>query len=348
MARKKVSSNTAHEVKNQLHVYHNPFSEATSQPKIPDGAAVRSLGVHHQNVREYAGQGILHMLMFPGMSSTLVLSSSNDPTSQYSLGRDYVIPGFAGVNGPNWSNFSDATSAMLVSQRDNYSHWRLVSAGLQLKLLNSQEEDDGWWESIRLTREHNHEDWFLTTEENSTNNDTDGTIAPVGLISQEGAADVRTLSLADESTYATGLLRDLHRIQFELHGVTGDHNFIKMRDDVRVQGAAINEGDEGTDGTYDLTFNAGFDDTMELIDHFVDTSYDMIYIRLHCRNDSATPSRFHVNSVMNHEVIFDARERESRYMTKSHNIGSGAAEHHSAMRKADSNSVQFSDPMSDL
>lgn len=333
-------SMSANEIKNQLHVLHDPFSDKTSQPKIPDGKANESLGFATQTVQEVGnaqGEDTMHIILFTGQNSGVII----DNTAQAGLGaRTYYIPTFFGSNGLDWLDLTEAIDANNVRGLDNYALWRVVSTGLQLKLLNPVDQDDGWWESVRVTPELSNVDWYLTTGNNSNQTGgNNGTIAPVGLIKSLLANQ----TLANEQSYSTGLLRDLHRVQFECHGQKDYHDFIHQRNEVRLAAAAQSAVDQTTD--FEAQFTQGHADATDVIQQFVDTSYDMVYIRLHCRSNTGTEptlgSRFHLNCISNQEVVFDHEERESRFHTKTHTVGSGAASIHMQARRADQNAAKM-------
>jgi len=323
-----------------LHVFHNPFADTTSQPKIPDGKINESLGFATQVVQEVGnaqGEDTMHMILFPGMNAGIII----DNAAQATLGtRSYYVPTFTGSSGIDWGDAVDATTAFQVRGRDNYALWRVVSTGLQLKLLNAVDEDDGWWESVRLTNELDNLEYTLTTGNNSTQPSSDnGTIAPKGLI--QGLLSQQTL--ANEQSYSTGLLRDLHRVQFECHGKLDHHDFRQMRNELDLRATEIGSVDVATD--YEANFNAGHDGPVDIIQQFIDPGYDMVYIRLHCRANTGTApnlgSRFHLNCISNQEINFDQVDRESRFQTKSHNIGSGAASVHAQARRGNQNAAKM-------
>lgn len=323
----------ANEVKQQLHMLHNPFSSATSQPKLPDGKVSKSLGFTTQSVEEVTGTGLVEMLIYPGINS-MVLFKDNDPASH--LGnRGWFIPSFTGSNVVDW-NAADlvgaTTAAFNVRSADNYAMWRMVSAGVQMKLLNPVDQDDGWWEACRVTAELDNNEWMLATVNDQTDVLNNGTLAPVNQL----YTGINLANIVNEPSYSTGLLRDLHRVQFELHTQKDFHDFIHMRDNINIPTEALNSV---TNIDYVATFNSGFDDPMELVNQFTDQNMDMIYIRLHC--NTVNGSRFHMNQVMNQEIVFDPSERESRFMTRCHSIGQGAASIHLNARRADGNAAHM-------
>lgn len=324
--------NTASEVKQQLRVLHNPFSTGTQQPKIPDGRSNKSLGISMQQTVEVsndltvAPNGTMHIILFPGFNSCAFVANSKNSL----LGtRNGFIPSFAGSNPLRWDNVVSPVATVNVSQMDNYAMWRNVSVGMQLKLLNSVETDDGWWEAIRWTPEIDNNEWILSTTDESNDRLNKGTLAPV-----TGASGLFSLNIANEPTYSTGLLRDLHRVQFELHTQKDYHEFIQMHDDYELQA----DDQAAYDAVNEVcTFNPGRQNVHDLINKFTDQNLDMVYIRLHC--NTSVGSRFHMNNVLNQEVVFDPIERESRYQTRSHNIGTGATSIHLNARRNDGNAA---------
>lgn len=323
-------SSAANEVKQQLHMVHNPFSSATSQPKLPDGKVNKSLGFSTQSVEEISGTGEVEILLFPGLNAMAVIKGSNQAT----LGtRINYIPKFQGSNTVDWSAANLVTpTGFNVRSTDNYAMWRVVSAGMQLKLLNPVDEDDGWWEACRVTAELDNDDWNLFTVNNSADILNNGCFVPVGQLS----TGINIVNIVNEPSYSTGLLRDLHRVQFELHTQKDFHDFIQMRDDVRIPTEAI----EAVDGTnYYMSFNSGYPEVQDLIKQYTDQNMDMVYVKLHCNN--VTGSRFHMNLVMNQEIVFDPSQRESRFQTRCHNIGAGAASIHLNARRADGNAAHM-------
>lgn len=315
------------EVKDQLHVYHNPFAGHTAQPKIPDGKATHSLGFSTQAVEEIrnrSGENVIHMLLYPGMNSALVVSN----VAESDFDRTYYVPQFLRSNAVRWQeSISGGTNN--VTMDDGYAKWRVVSCGLQLKLLNSVEEDDGWWESCRVNESVNPTDWLLTTTANGNlaSVPTNGTLAPAGLMNA-----LATRQIANDPTYMTGLLRDLNRLQFECHPVTDNHDFTVMKDRMQLPTPDISYNASRND----MTFNAGTPRVYNIIENFIDFSHDMVYVRLHCRPNNETTSlgsRFHLNLVSNQEIIYDTDDRLSRYQTRAHNIGESNMSAHADLRR---------------
>lgn len=317
------------DIRGQLHVYHDPFSDATQQPKIPDGKATYSLGYSTQSVSEISinastdpdnPEKLLHMLLFPGMNASLVAVGSLEGFSP----RDYFIPPFERSGTIDWTDVIAAAGARdgVITNKEGYAKWRVVSTGLQLKLLNGSEEDDGWWEACRVNEAINGQQWSLTTTNDSKQPVETGCLAPVGLCAQMAGR-----SIANEPSYQTGLLRDLKRLQFQLHPVADEHDF---QDQVNPLSLGVQDAQYAS-APVEVNFQRNSPPVTNCIKNFNDFSYDMIYIRLHCRPQIANTSngsRFHVNVVSNQEIIYDTVDRMSRYQTKSHDIGAANMDAH--------------------
>jgi hypothetical protein len=305
----------------QLAMYHDPFSRATKQPKIPDGKANESLGFQTQAVLEaVASSSDLHFLLYPGQDAGLVIAGDLQSDGAFAT-QKYNVVGFTGSNGMNWNSVS--TAGGIAAMQDNYAWWRCVSSGLRLSLLNPAEEDDGWWEAVRVTEPMETTDYQLTTKDTSANRTSQGTIAPTRLLNK-----MINRNLVNERSYTTGLLRDLKKHVFSLHGVKDEHDLRQQSEYHDFQADDITNFDSvDVVGTFDI----GKGDIKDIINTVIDPGYDMIYIRVKGRSGT-NKSRLHVNVVSNQEITFGADERESRFHTASANIGPAMSEHIHAKR----------------
>lgn len=317
------------QMRNELAVMHDPFSKATTQPRIPDGKATHSLGERHQAVFEIApdpiGSGIISLVVYPGLGAGLAV---------YGASAIPVIP----TGGPavvGYGDFGDAQFSSLgalatdadlsLENLDRIGRWRLVSQALNLKLLNPAEEDDGWWEAIRIKTPMLESDYCVAPKNNDWSNGYNGNnlcLAPrnvPGLFAQ-------STSLADEPGYTTGLLRDLHKVNFDLRPTADEVEFNDYAEVHNLPSLADTDPDNCW-GTSPAVHNAltptdwfGFRDgnthANRCIRGHIDFGHDMVYLRLHCRTE-AGPSRFLAHLVSNSEVIYGNTEKESRYMNPS-------------------------------
>ena len=189
----------------QLGMYYNPFAKLTSQPKIPDGKCGKSLGFQTQTVREITGivtTPVMHCLMYPGINSGLIVLDDQEGDTAYTnvLNKSDVF-GYEGSNDLDATALNYADGSGVVVQTDNYAKWRIVSQGVKLALLNPSEQDDGWYEAIRINWPTSTDDWRLQSRDNIPDV-TKQTLTPAGLL-----ANLKNLgSLANEASYSTGTL----------------------------------------------------------------------------------------------------------------------------------------------
>jgi hypothetical protein len=329
--------------RDQLEVFHDPFSNATTQPKIPDGKVVRSFGTSNNWVGELvneAGEELLHIVLYAGQNTAMC--ARNIPPSIGGNTNDFAAFGFTDNGGANWIDITAAQptdETDTIFQRDSWAQWRTVSCGGHFQLLNAAEEDDGWFEAVRLSEPFRNEDFELQTTSGGIDRN-EGTIAPTGMLRQGSNFRLQSYDLANEPSYTTGLLRDIKNYQFELHGKKDHHDFTTCKSRVNLPSPLGGVRDLAN---FDQTrlvanFNTGAsNEVQDLVNQFIDESYDMIYIRVHCRQNGADASlngsRLHCNIVSNQEVQYPTNVKESRFETLSNNVGIDTCSKHATLRR---------------
>ena len=225
----------------------DPFDVTISQPKILDGSVTRSSGMRFRQTGNIT-------LNAAGSDNFIV-----------------IIPGFG--NGMAWFKTGDTVFTpgnMFPSHLSNQTRRgevrkvRLVSSGLKLALLNSSDDNEGYWEAVRLPVEA----YNLVLED---------TASPVGEDYRIKPKDGMTWAdLSNYPSFQTGRLRDLHRFMFKLNSTAPDHVF----EEVIALGA-----------------NAA-------VANCYDKNFDMVVIRLVGRIDAVTPSMLQFDFVSNQEVVY--------------------------------------------
>lgn len=260
----------------QLAVYANPFSTSTTNPKIPDGKAYHSSGLRLQAVREYTvGAGnTYHLLLFPGLNNGLIAAGILDSSNRY---MPYTSHGVHA--GPPNDTLQQSGSQI--------AKWRLVSQAMKITLTNNSDENDGWWEAIRVQ----------TSNSSNFVGVTDPSDASVVIIGDgEPVGDLPGLNvqrqLVENPTYVTGKLRDIHKHLFQLMPQGGDHDFNTM-----PGGADYTNSDTA-------------------VKFLTDTNFDAVYVRIHGRG-GGSPTRIMTHVVSNQEVIFDEGATLSRFHSES-------------------------------
>lgn len=318
-------------------MYHNPFARTTKQPKIPDGKISESLGFQTQAVRELqtsaTASGLMHILLYPGQDAGMIVVGDAGSIAAFSANAATVV-GFTGSNGIDWNGF-DGTASGQVQMLENYSLWRIVSQGLKLSLLNPAEEDDGWWESIRIVPSMETDNFQLMTKDTGYGDKANhGTLAP-----HEALTQLVSRNLVNERSYATGLLRDIKNFQFNLKGTMDHHDFRQQAEQRYLQQADWSGYDAANAW---LTANDGRAEVETFVNSWIDPGYDWVYIRVHGRSDGKT--KLHANCVSNQEIYFQNTERENRFHTGTANVGSSAMSTHISASRGDGSSAHLVPP----
>lgn len=265
-------------LRQQLATYYNPFSTATTNPKIPDGKAYHSAGIRLQAVKEFVMStgNTLDLLLFPGLSNGLIVAKQDPASTRY---MPYQSHG----------RFVGNTTLMEQPVETTISSWRVVSQGLKITLTNNSDENDGWWEAIRVQP-------GFASSFGMVNPEGDGSFY-IGTTADSAdlpAVDVDK-QMVENPSYVTGKLRDIHKHLFCLAPQGKDHDFTKIL-------ARFSETDaEGYPTAADLNF---------------DFNFDCIYIRIHGRS-GATPTRIMTHVVSNQEVIYDEGAQLTRYHSET-------------------------------
>lgn len=177
----------------------DPFQSTVPQPKIYDGKTLRSAGVRFRSTGELTcHSGITYIVLAPALTGPMTWYGLNDATP------------------PVWTaNLHQDTIEHVGTAADRaiIDKIRTVGVGLKLNLMNSADQNEGYWEAARFST--NHEDFQLV-------GDTTARTRHTNL-----AANV-PLELSNEPTYQRGKLKDIHQYMFRLNSNNTDHNFGKL------------------------------------------------------------------------------------------------------------------------
>lgn len=261
----------------------DPFSKLSVGAKIPDGKATVSNPIRVQSALELnvlAGEGTL--LFYPGLQGGIVttelVNASATTTRGFANGiklkKDIAV---TGVESP----FTQEPTNRLLK-------WRVVSSALRCSLVNNADENDGWFEAIRVEPQYNDPlDEFMT----KTQADDDGTreVRPTNATVSTSKGELPFIDVnkawTNHPTYVTGKIRDIHQYLWKLNSIAADHEFSNVP---------------------------------ALGDHTIATSldkhYDCIAIKFHGRTTAVqattgtagtSPTRIVCHVVSNQEMIFD-------------------------------------------
>lgn len=226
----------------------DPFSTAVPQPKILDGAIDRSSGVRFRTtgtVTLDAAAGDNFFVLFPGLGNSLLWKKPADA---------------------NWLTHAPFPAYLdTTAYRADVRKARVVSTGLRLTLMNSSDDNEGYWEAVRVPTNPDSQTWELIDSTAPTGEDYLSRLK----------ATVSFSNLSNYPTFQTGRLRDLERFLFKLNSTEVDHPFTDIR----------NSADTGFPVQ-------------------IDSKWDMVVIRLVGRVNATTPSVVQYDVVSNFEVIY--------------------------------------------
>lgn len=272
-----------------LNVYHNPFSRSTYDCRLPDGENQLSRGYRFQHVKELnpgSTGSYIEVFLFPGYVAYAAVrtESSSEPTITHVVGAKGLVDMQLSNNGTTSNN---------SLQRIDFAHstkeidqWRLVSLGAQFALVNNADENDGWWEACRLQLAgDNGPSIVLEDGQDATGRmDPNGGIKR-GFVVPHIPEQSELTDIAVQPSYCTGKLRDLHRYRFETTPVKNEYP------NRRTMSPAAEATAIGT--TYS---------NMSL-PLFLDTTHDMIYIKIHGRQPATgSATKVVMHTAANYEV----------------------------------------------
>jgi hypothetical protein len=266
--------------KEQILAHLDPFSNRFNPPKIHDGKASMSsaikLRMTGQTTLPTTTGGHVTLCLGPGLSSNF-----------------YAYNGLPSVafNEPIYSSHI-GTEAL----RSTIKAIRLVGCAARFSLLNNADQNEGYWEAIRVPTTYT--ELLCRTDIIGGPGVMNGSLNFYNVIENAGS------DLSQHSTYQTGKLKDLHKFQFKLNSTTNEHPFTDL--------SVI--GDGAADG-------AQTPETLAKVDKisraFIDETFDCVLIRVYGRNEAALPSMLRYEIVANQEVVFKEQSQVSRLMQRS-------------------------------
>ncbi len=331
----------------QLQVYRYPFSVATSQPKIPDGCNTQTIGIKLQKQFSQKSDGMLFVLM-PIYGLLLHV--------RYNRGEQNVL---AGVNPPVVTSYVDhqirhldgipsfdlPANGQSFNNTSAYSAYRLVSAGLRLKLISNDNENDGYWEAIRFNNSELSNNYYMAV----TNTPT-VMAAPVGnnpaapaaaglqtyVTQKAGSFALRPEFLTtlynksnwlNNPTYQMGKLKSLSQFEFRLSPQVEEHEFISIPKKIELDHTTLYEDLAGVLQTplntdvYRMPNLADAQDHKHLFEFGMDPAFDCIAIFCTGFTREGTSSNILAHTCFNYEFKLDPDSPTNMYATETTNAG---------------------------
>jgi len=325
----------------------NPFSDAITGAVVPDGKMQMSLGLKLQNRDELTMNttGQLEILLFPGWGNGVAIWGDQRqivfvpaPIAEnrvYTIMQPYTQEGqFIMDEDVSATHYIGARQAVNTA-----ATWRLVSQGLKLSLTNNSDQNDGWWESIRLPIDNDPNQWsFSQTTEDRSTGVHELTNAVITANQAEWFGKLSLLNLVDNNSYETGRIRDLDQHAFMLKCINNDREPVDVKDNYNFANdefdliisdvlSTFSKGQKyvitgaGTSSqTPGSEFGLNTASAQEFINGNLDRSFDCIYIRIHGRpanadpNGPQTPTRILSHVVANHEIVYNNNQLLHRIM----------------------------------
>lgn len=251
----------------------DPFDKGMSQPKLLDGKVSRSSGIRLRATGEITcnGAGSTYIALIPGASNVICWRVDSDP----------MIPEVTPVP---FAGHLDT-----IPDRDNAKGVRTVGTALRLSLVNSADQNEGYWEAARIPTSNLD---FKFTEltpfvaGNGTPGDP-GEFDTPATYNTAASMGLGSLDLSNYQTYLTGKLRDIHRYQFKLNAIDNDINFSRILTEPPT------------------------------VDQFVSEQWDTVIIKIHGRVEVGAPSMLMYDCISAQEVIYSENTALARLMTTS-------------------------------
>lgn len=325
-----------------LEVVRNPFADTTQQPRFPDGKASESIGFRGQMIAEFeqANDGVVELLFFPGVDCCCVLRNVFSDANPSTLGTPNVLSYMELQQHLRADlTISDTAGTINIEQSRStaIAKWRPVSYGMHISLVNNADENDGWWEAIRVSLSNETDSYSVPVAANGAAQPPDNTANEVAISVIHKMPDLKSSQMLANQSYSTGKLRDIHQVLFCLNPEMKEHAFndVPLRTQVtsvlpETDSNQIPVAYKSTDMLPAETPVIGRTSTLpnvraqdSVMDAFVDTSYDAIFVRIHGRPavGGRSASRFTVHTVQNQELVYDENSENAKFHQGSLSAG---------------------------
>jgi hypothetical protein len=288
-------------VNEHLAVLRNPFSLATPTAKVPDGKVNLSTAERQQTSFQkqfVSGESVI--LLCPSFSVPYVITNRTSiPPAAEVYAQEAIEYGDAGhvltfaIAGGNHTFTKSATAP---------DKWRLVSAGMRMSLTNNSDTNDGWFEAIRVNTSYSPQDFRVTNPQAPFVNFS----VYQNILTMERAILGTNQSWANDPSYMTGKLRDIHKWMFYLQA-SEERDFKSLPT-------------SWEDNIGNLAANVYTCNNTSVTPGFmIDSGFDCVAIRLHTSSTVALPTSMLIHSVHNFEGVYDASSMLCKFQSSTPN-----------------------------
>jgi len=287
-------------------VVADPFSVATTQPKIPDDNNTLSWGAKRNTIQQldFNDSSVYDILISPRYDSPITSLSNDRDNSGVPRNAENS---FFKDNHPFTKAFTiEGTNVIKQDSNNEISKIRLVSQGTKISVIS--DDGQGWFEAFRFSPNKDANTYF-TQPAVGLKDDPYVHIAFPGATLFNNVATptpgVWDFNMTNKSGYVTDKLSNIHRYTW-INQPTCKN--IKFKDLGKYQqvGTAITS----SNSTASISFQ--------------DWDYDVIWIRVHGKGlpvtstpTCCTPTTILMHLVQNVECIFGEQNVLHSYMTKS-------------------------------
>jgi hypothetical protein len=298
--------NTSPQLRENVAGFLNPLHPGA--PRIMDGKAPESQTFNHREVFDLSlDNGSINNIIclapnistpFQGIYTQSAGAGDNNfyihpPTFDFSYTLNGTAPGV---------NFTINTFLTLEGAIDR---WRMVSSGMRITLLNTSEQNDGWYEAWRVTDIPTAQEFELMEKAGAATS-LAAIIAPSFLTSQASYSN----RIQFES-YHVGSLKDIHNGIFSLRPITMNHPWKNLEDRIDSNAGLVNVPDTRHNQNYYKCNDNQNEDRQRLRNTLWDETFDTVLIVIHPGNNDC---QLLVECATNLEVVYEATSQFARFM----------------------------------
>jgi len=313
-------------------VYH----QGNPHPKIPDGKMEKSLGRRFKQVDSISINGDATIFVYPSFGCVATIQGGvNKGIVDGSEKIHHLLTNTSCylTNVEGGATQTQSTSNMYLREFSQVNRRRIVSQGLRLSLTNDDQTNDGWFESYRIPFKRVIDSTLsLINPTLYQQNPSSNMVGGVSIVYSKPTDffDEDIVTRLQNSTYRTGLLRDISKLEFNIKHTTTDRDPVTAfsTSGVLLKGvnyipnnlasapsAFINAADVdyvwsgSTTGRMLLQNTATVQDIYEKM---FDFGMDIIVIKIHAGNSG---SNFLVEGIQNVESVHESDSPVAPYQT---------------------------------
>lgn len=305
LASKKRRIKPVSDLQKHVQVINHPFALPGHPAKIPDGAVSHSLNRRMRytgTVKNKQGEDTLHVLMYAGFGIGAVAFNADgvSPASKNTLQMGFTDQG---MEMSFWNLGAGlGTGFQNIVNQSEISSWRPVSHAGRFTLDAVSEENNGYAEIVRIVNPSNITDhWGMTPLTNGSLDETKAAVVPTDTAVTGMLPYLMGLAMNQQPGYEQIPLKNLKDREFKLNPLSSQIEFNKLEQRYSLEVGAETAYDAADDL---LTFTRDTGTVHSLFDGILDSNHDMIYMRIHCRDNNGSTqfgSQLMVDIVQNAE-----------------------------------------------